>query len=231
MISCWTRETSTPSRHKTPLFCTKDPPHCKGRILLVGDSLMQGLGPSMQALFRKKGVLVVSAAKPASGLTNRQFYPWERQLPVLVERHRPDVIVFLLGANDIQGMRVGGRTVAFGTRPWTEEYLTRIATLLAQAGDARVYWIGLPRMKSASYDRHVKMLNALFQVTVAHFSGIYVSTDEVFGPKGEPYSPYACRAGRQVLVRTADGIHMTMKGYEMITETVARRLLFSEIVK
>ena len=231
MLACWNKETSLPSRFQAPLPWTKAPPHCKGKILLVGDSLMQGLGPSMQALFRKKGILVVSAAKPATGLTNRHFYPWEQQLPILVERHRPDVILFLLGANDIQGMRVGGRTVAFGTTPWKHEYLARIATLMEQAGDARVYWIGLPRMRNTSYDKHVKMLNVLFQDTVAHFEGIYIPMDEVFGPKDEPYSPYAYRGGRQVLVRAADGIHMTMKGYAIVTETVARRLLFQEIAK
>jgi hypothetical protein len=217
-----------PGRFCPPLFRSNTSPQCKGRILLVGDSLMQGLGPSMQALFRKRGISVVSAAKPATGLTNRQFYSWEQHLPVLIEQHKPDTVLFLLGANDIQGMRAGGRTVVFGTRPWIQEYQARIANLLELAGDARVFWVGLPRMRSAGYDKNVRMLNALFQETVAHFGGTYVSTEEVFGSRGEPYSPYVYKDGKRVLVRAGDGIHMTMKGYEMITETVARRLMLRD---
>lgn len=219
--------TETSSLKKLPpsLFRTKPPPQCKGRILLVGDSLMQGLSPSMRELFSEKRISVITAAKPATGITNTQFYSWERQLPALVETHQPDVILFLLGANDIQGMSIKGRTVAFGTKQWIQEYRSRIATLIGMAGAARVYWVGIPRMKSSRYNKNVTMLNALFRDTVTQYDGTFIPTDEVFGPRKQPYSPYAHQEGKRVRVRTNDGIHMSMKGYKMITEAVARRVL------
>lgn len=218
-------ERSSLKKFRPPLFRTNPPPQCKGRILLVGDSLMQGLGPSMKDLFSKNGITVINAAKPATGITNTQFYSWERQLPVLLGTHKPDVILFLLGANDIQGMSIEDRIVAFGTKQWIQEYRSRIATLIGMAGDAHVYWVGIPRMKSGRYNKNVKMLNALFRDTVAKFNKTFISTEEVFGPREQPYSPYAHQEGKRVRVRTDDGIHMTMKGYEMITDTIARRVL------
>jgi hypothetical protein len=109
---------------------------CYESVLLLGDSNVYGaLGHSLQHDFQTNGSLVFREGKPGSGLARPDFHDWPSEARFLVEIIDPDIVVLMLGGNDIQRMRdTKGR---FGEGipwededRWIQEYRARMAALL-----------------------------------------------------------------------------------------------------
>ena len=97
---------------------------------------------------------------------------------------------------------------------------------LLRSHDVAVYWVGLPRMKRASFDAKMTLINEVVQSRMTALGVPYLGTTALTSDADGDYDAYltATGSGRRQLMRANDGIHMSMAGYLRLTEPVARTL-------
>lgn len=182
-------------------------------MLEIGDSLGEDLGFGLQDVLRGvDGVELVQAAKGNSGLVQPQYYDWPKHLSQLLDEHHPDVVVVFLGANDVQDFYDGGVYRQFGTVGWRQAYAQRVAAVMQEATDAgaKVLWVGMPIMKSATFSSSMAKLNDIYQAQAALRPGVtYLPSWNLFTDAAGNYVKAAQIGGKSVMLRTADGVHIT----------------------
>jgi lysophospholipase L1-like esterase len=97
------------------------------KILLIGDSMAEGLEGQLRALARAAGHSLI--AKWKRGTTTRQ---WSKTATQIIAGARPDVVVVALGTND-----------AFNRRP-AQETAASAAAIVRAIGNRPALWIGAP---------------------------------------------------------------------------------------
>jgi uncharacterized protein len=213
--------TTPPTASPTPDTPTPDPllatPQDPATLFVTGDSLTEALGPALANAALRTGVLQPAhQVKYSAGLTRPDFYDWPAALGHHLQASPTDIVVFMIGANDAQAIRIDGQWVAYGEDGWADEYRRRVeqtAEILAD-GARTVYWLGQPIPRSASFRAKMALLNGIYeQVAAVHPNVTYVSTWELFSTPEGDYSDYLLDdQGRPQLVRRTDGIHLTPTG-------------------
>jgi hypothetical protein len=187
------------------------------RLWIGGDSLAGSLGPSLGDLAGRTGVVQpVFDARVSSGLLSPGFLDWPRQAGEDMSRYDPEVVVFIVGANDAKNIAGG----ADRDQSWRAQYAALVEEMLmVLRGDNRaVYWVGAPVMADAAYSERVKDVNEVFREVAAQHPDVrYVDAYSLFsGPNGS-YAPNLPVPGAGVVrVRAADGIHFTPDGGDLL---------------
>ena len=195
------------------------------RVLIVGDSIGADLAMGLARLLDGKGGYVTKMdARQATGLARPDYFDWERQVAVDLQRFQPDLVVAMFGANDDQGFLVGGEGEAFGTADWQRVYGQRVARIMAEvtASARPLLWVGMPPMKSDGLTAAMRTVNAIFRgQALAHPGVLYVDPwVALAGPRGH-YAAYLPNAsGQEELVRAADGVHLTAAGGARLATSV-----------
>ncbi len=211
------------------IHAAQEIPVTAGRPVVIGvfgDSMADGLWAGLYRQLRDgKSYEVVRYSQSSTGLTNYQYVDVQQKtVEQLADKHI-DIAVVLFGANDEQGILSGGAVYAFGTEGWRAVYTQRLEALVAllRQHGAAVYWVGLPKMQRAEYDRKAGLLNEIYQEQARALGVSFIPTVPVtVGPDGG-YDAYLSNsaAERPRLMRAKDGIHMTMAGYLRIAEPVS----------
>src|SRR5690606_6311137 len=161
------------------------------RWLLIGDSHMEALGPRLERVLRAGGAEHVGVvARRGQGVAAFD------DVPALVAAHRPDVVLFELGAND-------GR---WSTSEGAAAFRARVARLIAsaEAAGAKALWVGPPQATDPdAAARRPKVVNELVGVLRA---------------LRVPFLD--ARPMTANLTRT-DGVHFTMPSYDTFAAGVA----------
>ncbi len=199
------------------------------RVWIIGDSLMELLGPSLVNVADDSGVIDAQVDfRFVSGLTRKDFFDWPahatEQIPVL----RPELIVVMFGGNDGQDAMVDGELLERWTPPWVEFYRKRVAEAMDVfgSGGASVYWIGLPVMQNETFSEHVEILNAVYREEAAKRPGVALieSWDTFTDEKGQ-YSAYLTNDdGRLELMRYGDGVHFTWAGARRLARVILQQI-------
>jgi hypothetical protein len=102
------------------------------RVLLVGDSMAEGLRPSLQQRVEAAGGRFIGEAWQSSTIIG-----WEGsgRLREMLERYQPDIVFISLGSNELQARRPEGRAPL-------------IRRMVAEIGGRPAYWIGPPSWKT-----------------------------------------------------------------------------------
>lgn len=186
------------------------PASLRGTILTAGDSLAQGYGMVLPSWLRGSGWTTVNAGKVGSGLASTRLIDWDTQLPGMVARYRPEVVLLSFGANDA-GMPVhlNGKTYAYGTPGWRTAYATKVAGIVrtAAATGATVIWMPVPPMLNARLESMMGPIREVEQATVENAGALMA------------VAPGSIRSPQ---LRARDGVHMTMTGYQMMVDTALR---------
>jgi hypothetical protein len=186
------------------------------RIGVFGDSMADGLYAGLYRELRDEpNVTVTKFSEVSTGLSR---YDYEQ--PV-------DAAVILFGTNDAQGIEMDGTVHPFGSDGWKAAYARRIDDLvvLLRSRDVAVYWVGLPRMKGERFDARMALINGVVEARMRALGVPYIETVSLTANATGGYEAYLPNdAGRRVLMRANDGIHMSMAGYLRISEPVAARL-------
>ena len=197
----------------------------------MGDGLWQGLYRRLRA---DKAYQVVRFSQASTGLTRYGYVDVQRNTADQLAGQHIDVAVVLFGANDEQDIASGGVLYPFGGDGWRRIYTGRMDALVAllRAHGAAVYWVGLPKMKRAEYDRRAGVLNALYQAQAAVLGVPFVDTVPVTVTPQGAYDDYlnAEDTGRPRLMRAKDGIHMTPSGYLRLAGPISA-LLQADVAK
>jgi hypothetical protein len=191
---------------------TNDPLH----LWIGGDSLAGSLGPSLGAIAGATGVVQpYFDSRVSSGLADPGFFDWPDHATVEMARLNPDVVVFIIGAND--WTTVSGDS-------WTADYTQKVDSMMKTLiGPGRtVYWIGSPTLKDAKMDAAVVDVNAVAQDVARRHSQVhYVDAYKLFsGSDGKFSADLADETGKVVTMRAGDGVHLTMDGAGFLARTV-----------
>jgi hypothetical protein len=198
------------------------------KVLLVGDSMMQGVAPHVARALQKANIASVDLSKQSTGLAYPSYFDW----PAAVQKAIPDsgitVMVVFLGANDTWDIFIGGRAERFGSDKWQSVYAQRIDSMVkyAESQNVRVIWLGAPNMGREKINSGVKILNHLYQAEANDGLARYVSTRELLsgGDDTDVYQKHiAIDGGKSVTVRTDDGVHFTRTGQEMLSNLILRQ--------
>ena len=214
--------TTTTTTHAT--VTTADPL----RVVEIGDSLGEDLGDAMESTWPSATVHLTVAARGDTGLSNSAYYDWPTALAALLSSAHPQVVVVLLGANDLQSM-VSGSTVLYdGTPAWNDEYAVRVTEIVSESvrAGAHVLWIGEPAMQTAFINAGMTRLDGIAQRVVAHFPGkaAYLSANSVLAPGGSFSFDVTGPTGEELQVRTPDGVHLMPAGADLLAAAAAKAL-------
>lgn len=214
--------TPTPSPTPTERVVSASDPL---RVYVAGDSMVGQFGPAMQNLGEDTGVVTTEVRYEfSSGLTRPDFIDWPKEMVKVGRTLDPDVIVFFIGGNDPQPLKLDDVVYEPGDGPWVEEYRSRVRSFMQQLVDdgRHVYWVGMPIARDADYSARMAMLNEIYASEAEpHDTVTFVPSWDLFaGPDGR-FSEYLPNdEGEVVDMRLNDGIHLTTAGAYRIARVV-----------
>lgn len=190
-------------------------------VLLIGDSLMQGVGMTLVSSLKKQGASPINLSKQNTGLTYIHYFNWAEELQNALQSHNVKYLVVMLGANDPWDMKDPQnqeRYIKFKTSRWEETYRSRIQTLLALANTykAQVFWYEIPPMKTSKLNDGISYLNTLYEDEVHKSGGIFLQSNTVLSDDGR-FSAYITRDSKKIKVRANDGIHFSPQGSRILS--------------
>lgn len=198
------------------------------RIGVFGDSFGDGLWAALyNQLPRREAFHVLRYSEQATGFTRYRQNNLEDRLATNLAEGPVDVAVISFGANDVQGIWAGGKVAPLLSPAWRTEIGARIARYVQalQAQGATVVWLGLPLMRDPEFDRQVQGLNAFHAGLMAELGVAFIDTRAAAADASGRYASHLPgKDGVPWLVRAGDGIHMSMKGYRLLTNSLAERL-------
>ncbi|MBM4253466.1 MAG: DUF459 domain-containing protein [Deltaproteobacteria bacterium] len=196
------------------------------RALLIGDSLMATVGPTLRTSivseFKGQANLVT---KVGTGLARPDFFDWQKTLRDTASRHHYDAIFIMLGTNDGQSIVDRGAPVAYGTRRWVTLYRERLNQFMTTACSQakQVYWLGLPPMRENKLHRKAELINILVRNVVAkHDCMQFISLKPALVDDDGSFTAYVRQDHQDIKVRSSDGIHFTHKGSQMVANYVLK---------
>ena len=198
------------------------------RIGVFGDSFGDGLWTALyNQLPRREAFQVLRFSEQATGFTRYRQNNLEDRLAATLAQGPVDVAVISFGANDTQGIIADGKVLPLLSPRWQAEIRARITRYVQalQAQGAIVVWVGLPVMRNADFDAQVQGLNGFHAGLMAELGVAFIDTGTAAADAAGHYAAHLPGTdGVPWLVRAGDGIHMSMKGYRLLTAGLAQRL-------
>lgn len=187
------------------------------RVWIGGDSMWERAGPALASMLEATDVADVQVeVRYSTGLTRPDFFDWSARVAQVVAQQRPEVVLFLVGANDSQTLTESGVAHAPGTDGFASAYEARAIRLMRQlAADGReVLWVGLPVMRGDDFDARMTTLTLIQQGAAAEVPGVqFRPTRALFT---DPHGGYAAtlpdETGAAAPMRGTDGIHLSDAG-------------------
>lgn len=207
------------------------------RILIIGDSFIAvygGVGdPLERELLKFKDVKVYRLGRVASGLSRPDYFNWELTAKELIDQQNPNIAIVMLGLNDAQALttpegKVVVNYVKFGKEEWKKEYGKRVENLLNifKENKILVFWIGLPIMKNKSFSDKIEILNSIYEEVTKNYENAYfIPTQNLLADENGNYTAYLKeKDGKNRLVRSGDGIHLTYFGGEIVVQEIIEEM-------
>lgn len=201
-----------------PVVAQTPPMRC--RIMMVGDSLMEDLGPrTHKQMSKRKGLEFIISAKYSTGLCRPDYFNWPNHLREQVEKRSPDLVVFFIGANDGQPIKEGRHSVYTGGPAWKEAYMRKMDEVIGivRGAGADVIWVELPAIGG----RYAKLLhdNQIAQREYCETHGITtLLTDPLFSGEWGKFEAFGSYHGRTVRLRRKDLTHLSPEGNMKVLE-------------
>jgi hypothetical protein len=181
-----------------------------------------------------KNLSFIHAFKSGTGLARPEVFNWQLEYPAMLKEARPDFVLVAIGANDGQGFVEDGVTYPFASDGWKRIYQRRVQAYLdmLEADGATVVWLGLPPMKSDSYDAHIALINRIdYSVVSASPHAVWVGTTDLIGDSNGRFRDFGEIDGQTTRLRQSDGIHLSDDGASLITTKLLPWLAVQETPK
>ena len=188
------------------------------RLWLGGDSMAYQINATLGAKARYAGVhSYKSFCRSSTGLARPDFFDWLKKLRSEMHSRHPQTVVFMIGTNDAQNMTKGGKIYVFKTTAWKKLYRHRVAEaihIMLLNGVKRIYWVGMPIMRSSGFSAGMKLLNQLFKAEVTkHPEASYIDAWRLFSDSHGHF----VNSWRQ---SSGDGIHFNMAGVSRMAKAI-----------
>ncbi len=216
-------------------YITPFPDNGVYRVLILGDSIGEGLWGGLTKAFQKdRSLSLINRAKWGTGFSRRVYIGRPREFEPLLASVKPDIVIITVGATDATAsIRMGRKKFRFGTPEWKEIYSQRLDDILRRLKKRKtaVYWVGLPIMRDPQINENMNTLNDLFREK-AHLNNVkFIDSWNGFVDQYGNFSPFGPDLeGRILRLRDKDGIRFTRAGYRKLAhyvETELRRDLIS----
>lgn len=211
--------------------------HAGDKVLLVGDSMMQGLGPHIvSSLSRNNGIDTTDLSRHSTGLAYPHYFNWPDTILQQLQTQQYKVLMIFIGANDTWDIVINGRYTSFGNPKWIEVYSERVEKIILTAKEyhVRLIWFGAPPMGREKMADRVPVLNQIFESTAAKYPGVarYVPTADVISSDGKTFTKFIELPERgKVLVRADDGVHFTANGQRLLAKLALSQLVLKQLEK
>lgn len=214
-----TDNTDETAEHTPPVEIPRQAPPVRCKVVLMGDSLMEDLGPrTHHRLNHRKGLQFILSAKYSTGLCRADYFDWPAHMREVLAEHKPDFLVVFIGANDGQPIKHGNTFVPTGGSQWSEVYGQKMQEIvdIAKEHGTKVIWIGLPVM-----GKYMRLLaeTTRTQKEYCTRTGIpYVDSNKTFaGANGEFMAFRKDDNGKILRLRRQDKVHLSPEGnHELI---------------
>jgi hypothetical protein len=198
--------------HATRQFSSRRPL----TIAVIGDSLANDLGRGMENLYRRNGnIRVLKYTRFSTGLVRTDYFDWNIAVRRFLDATNPDIIIVVIGGNDNQHIRTEHHRLDPMSKPWLAEYERRVSSFMAplQKDRAKIYWVGLPIVRSPSLSRAFRVMNGIYQREAKRHAIRYVSVWDKFADSHGAYSSFGkSLEGVRRQLREDDGMHFTEAG-------------------
>lgn len=194
-------------------------------MLVTGDSLSMPLDTELAKRLTKEGVKVERDPHVGTGISKSGVVDWAKLSQQQVRDLGPEAVVVFVGANEGFPLpRPGGGEIPCCGPEWAVIYAERVRRMMntyRQAGEARVYWLGVPLPRDGRRREVQRSVNAAFEVAAQPWRSQVRLLDlaAVFTPNGR-YRDAMEVDGRKQIVREADGNHLNRKGAEVAADLV-----------
>ena len=193
------------------------PPGDRYRVLVVGDSLADGVWSGLYRAFQEDGNMeVVNKSKPSSGFVRADSYDWTKEIDDILKDDTYQIVVVMFGANDNQAIKSGKEYIKPGTDAWDELYGQRVEAFVKKlrAKGLAVYWAGLPIMRSPDDSDDAEELNDIYREKSFINGAKFIDTWSGFTDESGRYSAVGPDMSGQIRrLRDDDGVHFTPRGY------------------
>jgi hypothetical protein len=192
------------------------PPGDRYRVLVVGDSLADGVWSGLYRAFQEDGNMeVVNKSKPSSGFVRADSYDWTKEIDDILKEGTYQIVVVMFGANDNQAIKSGKEYIKPGTDAWDELYGQRVEAFVKKlrAKGLAVYWTGLPIMRSPDDSDDAEELNDIYREKSFINGAKFIDTWSGFTDESGRYSAVGPDMSGQIRrLRDDDGVHFTPRG-------------------
>ena len=188
-----------------------------------------------RALGSDTSIVMQELSVPSSGFLRSDYYNWPQKLEALLtaqkDGERFDAAVLFLGMNDYQDMwTTDGIILTAGTPEWEEVYRKMVKAHLdiVLASVPRLYWLGLPVVRSAAYNEKMQYLNAVHDSVAEEYDSkklVRISLKSLVEEYGTGYIGAIRPEGKAwIPLMQSDGIHYTIEGGEYLMKEFILRL-------
>jgi hypothetical protein len=185
-------------------------------IAVIGDSLANDLGRGMEALYRRhRNIRVLKYTRFSTGLVRTDYFDWNVAVRRFLDSANPDVIIVVIGGNDHQHIRTKQGRLDPMSREWLAEYERRVSEFMTplQKDHAKIYWVGLPIVRSPSLSRSFSVMNGIYRREAKRHAIRYISVWDKFADSHGAYSSFGkSLEGVRRQLRENDGMHFTEVG-------------------
>lgn len=195
-------------------------------VLIVGDSMMKGISHAIEKRFKELyNIEPESFAYIGTGLARSDLFDWNAKVDSLVKAQGTDIVVFMMGGNDDQPMKVGSKILRTGTPEWHAEYTRRFNELLdtmLKGGVRTVFVVGNPAMRDEKLDELINVINGIQRKAASERDGvIFFGSAELLSKGDGKYSAYVIQKdGMPLRVRSSDGLHLNVAGADLLAAVV-----------
>jgi len=228
VVTTTTSTTSTSTTSSTTTTTTIPTPTADAPLTLwiIGDSFMELLGAAIRNTGFDTGVIDSEVDfRFISGLVRPDYFDWPAHIRNRLPEVQPDAVVVMFGGNDGQTIRDPEGWIPAETPEWHARYGEMVGEAMdtiLQAGANRIYWIGLPIMRSTNFTNKIIGMNEVYESEAAKRPEVtYVSSFELFQDENGEYSTYLRDdEGSLQRMRAADGAHLLWPGAYRLAEEV-----------
>ncbi len=191
------------------------------RVLLTGDSLMEGLGSQLRdELSGYSNLTLIPIGKKSTGLCRPDFYDWPRVLENHLRSDKPHIVVMWIGTNDTQRIYGNPQAGEPCSKPWMYAYYGKLAQVvnLTRRYHARFILMGPPAVgNDPKIDANLISINNFMRRVCNRYSIPYIDTRAALSDSRGRFCMQGRRStGERVDIRTRDRIHITADGNRIV---------------
>ena len=197
---------------------------------IIGDSLATIPGESLLSQLPIGSFDVYGLdSRVSTGFSRPDVFNWSSNIYDFVTNRKPESVVISIGANDDQPIYIDGTSIGpFGSENWKNKYYERVnATLdfLAQ-NNVFVLWVEIPPVRDPVRNARYDIINQITSKAISEHkaNSVLVETRTAFTDTNGIYNASLPVYVSETLLRTADGIHFTRAGGNLIARLVIEKL-------